>query len=119
MFKGNQMDGNLIGTATNYYDNGKPATELYYKNGKSFLVSYWDSNHVQQVKNGNGIKRFRDYLNKDKNGNDTTLNVLVVGIYKDSLHNGLWKYYNPVNNKLVLERIFKDDKIIAETWLIE
>jgi hypothetical protein len=55
-------------------------------------------------------------LNKGKNGNDTTINVLVVGTYKDSLHNGLWKYYNLVDNKLILERSFKDDKIVSESW---
>jgi len=116
MFKGNQTDGNLVGTATHYYDNGKPEIELYYKDSKVFLVNYWDSSNVQQIINGNGIKKFQDYLNKDKNGNDTTINVITVGIYKDSLHNGLWKYYSLVDNKLVLERTFKDDKIISETW---
>jgi len=116
MFKGNQTDGNLVGTATHYYDNGKPETELYYKDSKVFLVNYWDSSNVQQIINGNGVKKFQDYLSKDKNGNDTTINVLAVGTYKDSLHNGLWKYYSLVENKLVLERNFKDDKITSETW---
>lgn len=116
MFKGNQLEGNLVGIATHYYDNGKPESELYYKNSKVYLVNSWDSSNVQQIINGNGIKKFQDFLNKDKNGNDTTINVLVVGTYKDSLHNGLWKYYNLVDNKLVLERIFKDDKIVSETW---
>ncbi|KAA9035817.1 hypothetical protein FW778_19870 [Ginsengibacter hankyongi] len=116
MFKGNQIDGNLVGTATHYYDNGKPETELYYKDNKVFLVNYWDSSGMQQIINGDGIKKFQDYLNKNKNGNDTTINVFVVGIYKDSLHNGLWKYYNVTDNKLILERDFKDDKIISEIW---
>ena len=116
MFKGIQIDGNLVGTATHYYANGKPESELYYKDNKVFLVNYWDSSFAQTVTNGNGIKKFKDYLNKDKNGNDTMIDVLVVGTYKDSLHNGLWKYYNLDDNRLVLERNFKDDKIISETW---
>ncbi len=116
MFKGNQIDGNLVGTATHYYDNGKPETELYYKDNKVFLVNYWDSSGLQQISNGDGIKKFQDFLNKDKNGNDTMINVFVVGIYKDSLYNGLWKYYNAADNKLILERDFKDDKIISERW---
>jgi antitoxin component YwqK of YwqJK toxin-antitoxin module len=116
MFKGNQIDGNLVGTATHYYDNGKPERELYYRDSKVFLVNYWDSSGVQKIIDGNGIGIFQDYFDKDKNGNDISLNVLVVGTYKDSLHNGLWKYYNLVDNKLVLERDFKADKIIAETW---
>ena len=116
MFKGTQIDGNLVGTATHYYDNGKPERELYYKDSKVLLVNYWDSSGVQNISNGNGIIKFQDYFDKDKNGNDTSLNILVVGIYKDSLHNGLWKYYSLVDNKLVLERIFNNDKIISETW---
>lgn len=116
MFKGNQIDGNLIGTATHYYDNGKPESELYYKDSKVFLINYWNSSNVQQIINGNGLKKFQDYLSKDKNSDHITLNVLVVGTYKDSLRNGLWKYYNLVDNKLVLERNFNDDKIISETW---
>ncbi len=116
MFKGHQINGNLVGAATNYYDNGKPESELYYKDNKAFLVNYWDSSSVQKIVNGDGIKRFQNELNRNKNGKDTTLNVLVIGTYKDSLHNGLWKYYNLVDNKLVLERTFKDDKVISETW---
>jgi hypothetical protein len=116
MFKGNQVEGSLVGTASHYYENGKPESELYYKDNKAFLVNYWDSISVQKIKNGNGIKKFQDILNKDKNGKDTSINVLVVGIYKDSLHNGLWKYYNIIDNKLVLERTFKDDNLVSETW---
>ncbi|HRI20880.1 MAG TPA: hypothetical protein PLA68_07990 [Panacibacter sp.] len=116
MFKGNQVDGNLVGTAIHYYDNGKPETELYYKGSKVFFVNYWDSSGKQQIKKGEGIKKFQDYLNKDKNGNDTTINVLVVGVYKDSLHNGLWRYYSLSNDRLILERDFKDDQIISERW---
>jgi antitoxin component YwqK of YwqJK toxin-antitoxin module len=116
MFKGSQVDGSLVGTATHYYDNGKPQTELYYKDNKAFLVNYWDSNFIQTVTSGNGTKKFQDFLNRDKNGNDTTISVLVVGIFKDSLHNGLWKYYSLTDNKLILERNFKDDKIVSETW---
>ena len=116
MFKGHQIDGNLIGIATHYYDNGKPESELYYKDDKIFLVNYWDSSFVQTVFNGKGFKKFQDFLNKDKNHNDTMIDVLVVGLYEDSLHNGLWKYYNLLDKKLILERIFKDDKIVSETW---
>ena len=116
MFKGNQIDGNLVGTATHYYDNGKPERQLYYRDSKVFLVNHWDSSGVQKIIDGNGIRKFQDYFVKDKNGSDISLNVLVVGTYKDSLHNGLWKYYSLVDNKLVLERDFKDDKIISETW---
>ena len=116
MFKGNQVDGELVGTATHYYDNGKPETELYYKANKILFVNYWDSNNVQQVINGSGINKYKSFLGKDKNGNDTTINVIVVGAYKDSLQNGLWKYYNFVDNKLILERNFKDDKLISEVW---
>lgn len=116
MFKGNQVDGNLIGLATYYFDNGKPGSELFYKNNKAFLVNSWDSNNVQQVVNGNGIEKSKSYLSKDKNGNDTTINVLVIGIYKDSLHNGVWKYYNTIDNKLILERTFQNDSIISESW---
>lgn len=116
MFKGNQIDGNLVGTATYYYENGKPEKELYYGNGKAFLVNYWDSSGTQGVINGTGIRKFQDYFDKDKNGNHISLNVLVVGIYKDSLRNGLWKYYNLVDNKLVLEKDFKEDKMLSENW---
>jgi antitoxin component YwqK of YwqJK toxin-antitoxin module len=116
MFKGTQVDGQLVGTATHFYDNGKPETELYYKDNKVFLVNYWDSSGIQQITNGDGIMKFQDYLLKDKNGSDTTINVRVVGMYKDSLHNGLWKYYNLAGNKLILERHFKDDKVISDTW---
>ena len=116
MFKGNQIDGNLVGTATHYYDNGKPERELYYKENKVFLVNYWNILGVQKINNGNGIRKFQDWLFKDKNGNDINLNVIVVGTHKDSLYNGLWKYYSLVNNKLILERNFKDNKIISETW---
>jgi hypothetical protein len=38
MFKGNQIYGNLVRTATHYYDNGKPESELYYKDSKVFLL---------------------------------------------------------------------------------
>jgi MORN repeat variant len=116
MFKGNQTDGNLVGTAIYYYDNSKPETELYYKDNKIFLVNYWDSIGIQQVINGDGIKKYRDYLDKDKSGNDTTINVFVVSIYKDSLHNGLWRYYNPENNRVILERHFQDGTMVSETW---
>lgn len=58
MFKGNQVDGNLVGTATHYYENGKPERELYYKDGKVFLVNYWDSSGVQKIIKGKGIKNF-------------------------------------------------------------
>ena len=116
MFKGNQIDGKLVGSATHYYDNGKPETELFYKKGKAYLVNYWDSSNVQQIINGNGIRKFQDFLSKDKDSNGTTINVLVIGTYKDSLHNGFWKYYNLVDNKLVLERNFIDDKLISEIW---
>ena len=116
MFKGNQIDGNLVGIATHYYDNGKPERELYYRDSKVFLVNYWDSSGVQKIIDGNGIRKFQDYFDKDKNGKDISLNLLVIGTYKDSLHNGLWKYYSLVDNKLVLEMDFKDDKIISETW---
>ena len=58
MFKGNQVDGNLVGTATHYYENGKPERELYYKDGKVFLVNYWDSSGVQKIIKGKDIKKF-------------------------------------------------------------
>lgn len=116
MFKGVQEDGDLIGTAIHYYDNGKPETELYYNNGKVFLVNYWDSSNVQQIVNGNGVKKFKDYLNKDKNGAATKIKVFVAGNYQDSVCNGVWKYYDQIDNKLVLERNFEDNKITSETW---
>jgi len=116
MFKGNQVNGKLVGLATHYYENGKSETDLFYKDNNVFLVNYWDSSNVQQVVNGNGIRKFQSFLNKDKNGNDTMINVFVVGTYKDSLHNGLWKYYNQADKTLIFERNFKNDKIISEDW---
>jgi antitoxin component YwqK of YwqJK toxin-antitoxin module len=116
MFKGNQVDGNLVGKAINYFKNGKPETELFYKNNKGFHVNSWDSNGVQQVINGNGIEEFQSELDKGKNGNDTTINVLIIGTYKDSLCNGVWKFYNTSDRKLILERTFRDDKVVSETW---
>jgi antitoxin component YwqK of YwqJK toxin-antitoxin module len=115
-FKGYQINGELIGKATHYYENGKPETELFYKDKTEFLVNIWDSSGVQQIINGEGIRKFADYLEKDKKGNDTTIYVSVVGIYKDSLQNGLWKYYNASDGKLILEINFKDDKEVSETW---
>ena len=114
MFTGNQVDGKLNGTATHYYDNGKPETESFFKNDKSVIVNYWDSTGTQQIKNGEGIKKFQYYVSK--NGNDATIPVLVVGAYKDSVATGIWKYYRLSDNKLILEREFKDDKVVSESW---
>ena len=116
MFKGNQVNGKLVGFATHYYDNGKPEKELYYKDNKVFLVSYWDSSGLKKTINGDGVGQFQDYLAKTKEGKDTSLTVVAIGTYKDSLRNGVWKYYSLVDNKLVLEKEFKNDKVISETW---
>jgi antitoxin component YwqK of YwqJK toxin-antitoxin module len=116
MFKGNQIDGNLVGLTTSYYDNGKPKIELYHSDSNLFFVNYWDISGIQQIKNGEGIRKFQSSLLKDKNGNDTTIIVYIVGYYKDSLSNGLWKYYNATDKKLILEREFIDDKLIYEIW---
>lgn len=116
MFKGNQADGEFFGLAIHYYDNGKPEIEYYYTGNKAFIVSSWDSNGIQQVKNGEGIRKFKGFLGRDRNDNDTTIDVFVIETYKDSLRNGLCKYYNLLENKLILERDFQDGRIILEKW---
>jgi len=116
MFKGNQIDGKLVGTAINYYANGKPETITYFKDNKTFLVNYWDSVGTQLMKNGNGVRKYKDLLSKDRNDNEIMLSVLVVGTYKDSLRNGLWKYYSETDNKLMLEREFNKNNVVYEKW---
>jgi antitoxin component YwqK of YwqJK toxin-antitoxin module len=116
MFKGYQIDDNLVGTAIHYYPDGKPETVIYYENKQSFLVNCWDSNNVQQVINGNGIKKFKTALNRYKNNEDTIIDVIVIGPYQDSLNNGIWEYYNIGDKKMILERNFKDNIIVSEAW---
>ncbi|MBK9532188.1 MAG: toxin-antitoxin system YwqK family antitoxin [Chitinophagaceae bacterium] len=117
MFKGTQVDGELVGVATHYYDSGAFESEIYFKDGKEFFVNYWDSTGIQQMKNGTGVRILEDLLTKDKDGNDISLNVLVHGSYRDSLRNGIWKYYNKTGDELILEREFKGNDIVRERWL--
>ncbi len=99
MFKENQVDGNLVGIAMYYYDNGEPERELFFRDNKVVLANYWDSSGMQQIKNENGVRKFKDYLHKDENGNEIAINVFVIGSYKDRLPSGIWKYYGVIDHK--------------------
>jgi antitoxin component YwqK of YwqJK toxin-antitoxin module len=116
MFRGFQINGELAGKAISYYENGKQEREELYKNNKVFLENYWDSSGVQEITNGEGSIAISDILTKNKNNNDTSIEVIDSGYYSGGLHNGLWKYYDASSKKLILEINFKDNNVISENW---
>ena len=116
MFKGHQVQGQLMGQAMHYYTNGKPETDIFYRIGKALMVNCWDSTGTQQVRNGTGTRRYADIIDKDKHGPHAAINVVIEAPYKDSLHNGIRKTYNATTNQLLLEETFSNDSLLSAIW---
>ncbi|UQD55036.1 energy transducer TonB [Flavobacterium sp. K5-23] len=100
--------GKQTGKQYNWYENGKPKSEIEYIEIKNETTpelninQYWDANNNQKVIDGNG-----DY-------EDLSETLFESGKTKNGLHEGVWKGYG-IKPKYTYTENYENGKLISGT----
>ncbi len=106
--KMNMSNGKLRKNDTlfNYYLDGKKLSTLFYQNDNLIMISHWDQDGKQVIKNGSGLY----HGIPDKYGK------YEIGNYKNGLKDGDWQKYKTTGNsngKLLRTETYKNGKNIS------